>query len=549
MSVLLLSNSEAIPSLGDILSQAAMPTTTNLKHNNWHLVFVDLKKDRHYCLEYASLDDSSIVFLHFGLVEIKETLTKRNDWGLYFKETYENDLVFADHKLTVTDLINSFLYVTPLVVGDWKSGAKNFAYANNTTPAIIFLFTREIGKEFDAVVNAALGIDEFGNTARKVYVIAIPVAGKPEQVELLLADYSLILAKALRHKADIASILSIFPGSKHYGQKIQFESDDDEDTEIKNSLKEALKIPLENNYHNFSEYQSAISSLPAELITNLEKNVPEVIPDEVKCTVYSPETVFPGAQFLIQLFAHTAEQEDSLDGLAKAADHDAVRRVSSDLETLVSKGSKLDFQLSLPGMAIEEPLISLRWKGTPGLVQFGVNVPKKMKQTDVIGKIIVLQNSVPIGILKFKLTVAGDNSLSREPGVTASAMTRFKKAFLSYCNKDLDEVLKRVQMLSLAKISFFQDLLTLEPGELWEKHIYDYIRECDVFFLFWSTAASRSKWVKSEINYALETQHAHGDLVPEILPVLIEGPPPPKPPQALKHLQFNDKYLYFSNRE
>ena len=67
----------------------------------------------------------------------------------------------------------------------------------------------------------------------------------------------------------------------------------------------------------------------------------------------------------------------------------------------------------------------------------------------------------------------------------------------------------------------------------------------DVFFLFWSTAAKDSEWVLKEVRYAI-AWHAGDDLAPpEIVPVMIEGPPPVAPPPELKGLHFNDKFLYF----
>ena len=47
-------------------------------------------------------------------------------------------------------------------------------------------------------------------------------------------------------------------------------------------------------------------------------------------------------------------------------------------------------------------------------------------------------------------------------------------------------MMKRVQMLARCQISFFQDILALEPGERWERKLYEYIDQCDVFMLFWS---------------------------------------------------------------
>ena len=41
----------------------------------------------------------------------------------------------------------------------------------------------------------------------------------------------------------------------------------------------------------------------------------------------------------------------------------------------------------------------------------------------------------------------------------------FPYAFISYSSDDRDEVLSRVQMLSISGIDYFQDVMTLEPGD------------------------------------------------------------------------------------
>jgi hypothetical protein len=107
--------------------------------------------------------------------------------------------------------------------------------------------------------------------------------------------------------------------------------------------------------------------------------------------------------------------------------------------------------------------------------------------------------------------------------------------------RDLDEVMKRVQMLPRVNITFFQDLLSLEPGERWERKLYEHIDDCDVFMLFWSTAAKESKWVRKEVEYALGRKGGDDSRPPEIVPILIEGPPVPLPPPELAHLHFNDR--------
>ena len=98
-------------------------------------------------------------------------------------------------------------------------------------------------------------------------------------------------------------------------------------------------------------------------------------------------------------------------------------------------------------------------------------------------------------------------------------------------------------MLARLRIRTFQDVLSLVPGVRWEKALYRYIDDSDLFLLFWSSAAKQSEWVMREVRYALELKQ--DDLSPpEIIPVLIEGPPPVPPPEELAHLHFNDYFLY-----
>ena len=67
----------------------------------------------------------------------------------------------------------------------------------------------------------------------------------------------------------------------------------------------------------------------------------------------------------------------------------------------------------------------------------------------------------------------------------------------------------------------------------------------DVLFLFWSRAASKSEWVTKEIQHALKRKNGNDHNPPEILPIILEGPPIPEPPEELKHLHFNDSMIYF----
>jgi hypothetical protein len=102
-------------------------------------------------------------------------------------------------------------------------------------------------------------------------------------------------------------------------------------------------------------------------------------------------------------------------------------------------------------------------------------------------------------------------------------------------------VLKRAQVLKAAGVSFFQDILSLDPGTRWEREIYKNIDKCDLVLLFWSRAAKASEWVIREAEYALARRgDGHN---PDVVPVILETPPVPPPP-SLASLHFNDRIHY-----
>ena len=112
--------------------------------------------------------------------------------------------------------------------------------------------------------------------------------------------------------------------------------------------------------------------------------------------------------------------------------------------------------------------------------------------------------------------------------------------------KDLNEVMKRVQMLEQSAREFLSGPARLGTRRaLGTQAIPAHIDACDVFMLFWSTASKESKWVTKEVQYALARKGGDDSRPPEILPIMIEGPPVPLPNPELAHLHFNDKLLYY----
>ena len=120
---------------------------------------------------------------------------------------------------------------------------------------------------------------------------------------------------------------------------------------------------------------------------------------------------------------------------------------------------------------MDEPVQSLNWRGDPESVQFGITIPRECAPGNLIGTVSVSDGSVPIGHVKFVLLVAAAGQIATEASdsVPKQSWKRYRYAFISYASADRAEVLKRVQMLDRVSIEFFQDLLSLEPGERWAK--------------------------------------------------------------------------------
>jgi hypothetical protein len=269
--------------------------------------------------------------------------------------------------------------------------------------------------------------------------------------------------------------------------------------------------------------------------------------DDVQCTVFAPPAASPGTAILVQVFAHLPEEADDARAIAEELDVGARRRAFRSLNAPVPVGSRLDFELRMPGLEIDDHVASLTWQGRTEAVQFGVSVPAAAPVGNVIGTVSISREGIPLGHVKFTLEIdAVAAGRAAEPqGIEAR---RYRFAFVSYASRDRDEVLRRVQMLSVAGVEYFQDVLDLEPGQVWSTKLEEAILKADVFLLFWSSRAKDSAWVRKEVDFALARKAGDDLSPPEIRPVIIEGPPVIPPWDDLAHLHFNDRVLYFMSR-
>jgi len=288
-----------------------------------------------------------------------------------------------------------------------------------------------------------------------------------------------------------------------------------------------------------------VAPLPAAVpaATRDVSEAPVADAEPVDAAVFCPPEVARNSVFLLQVFLYPPAAASEVERQAQQADETAERRGTYSLPLDLQIGTRVDLHLEIPALKVAEPDAVLRWRGSITAAQFEVEVPNDVAAAQVIGRVRIAVDRVPVGTLRFQLGVAAAGTTPGALEAREVRARRYRRAFVSYSSKDRAEVLRRVQAFKIAGLSVFQDVLELDPGDRWEKRLYQEIDNCDVFLLFWSKTAAASEWVLKEIDYAIARKHGDDERPPDIQPVPIEGPPIVPPPASLKDLHFNDSLL------
>ena len=280
----------------------------------------------------------------------------------------------------------------------------------------------------------------------------------------------------------------------------------------------------------------------ADAMARASEETPATAADMVDCSVFAPDTCEPRTWIFVQAYFHTPKQAADAAALAEEFDPGTTRRGFAGLQLPIHTGCVLDVELDIDGVRVPEPVQRLAWRGRAEAVQFDAQVPADQAAGPLRGAVVVRRDGIPVGRVGFRVMVehAPKGPVSRRQ---AENPIRFSSAFISYASPDRDEVLRRVQALQAVGIAFFQDLLSLDPGARWKSETYRHIDESDLFLLFWSKAAKKSKWVRREADRALQLQSSNARQLPEIRPVIL-GRPVVMPWKELRHLHFNDRLIF-----
>jgi len=212
----------------------------------------------------------------------------------------------------------------------------------------------------------------------------------------------------------------------------------------------------------------------------------------------------------------------------------------------------LELRLVAPDLEVEQPIQRRTWRGRETAIVFVARFKSETSATETLARVLVYYEGVPVGYVVFHIARRETEiPAGTVPPPAAARLRRFTSAFISYSSADRLHVLRHHQLLALVGIKVFQDVLSLDPGQRWASRLYESIKDCDLVLVYWSAAAAASQWVRNEVEYALSVQQTRPDLSPTIVPVLLEGPPPPRPPDSLAALHFDDplRYIIYAHEQ
>jgi tetratricopeptide (TPR) repeat protein len=261
--------------------------------------------------------------------------------------------------------------------------------------------------------------------------------------------------------------------------------------------------------------------------------------DLVGFTITAPSIMVPNNSYIVDVWAHLKRQRAEVLRRARETERrDITSRTS--FGTPIERGTTLHLRLSIPHLVVSDPEGRIVWKGEIANATFPVEVPADASVGEHAGVVTVYAAGIEVAKLHFVLHLGSDQAPIDQVPTTEKLI---RSAFASYSSSGRDQVLARVQMLhkALPDLDLFLDVFSLRSGERWRERLYEEIQKRDKFYLFWSKAASESKWVEREWRCALISRG-----IDFIDPVPLVDPSEVLPPQELAdELHFNDWHLAF----
>jgi hypothetical protein len=248
--------------------------------------------------------------------------------------------------------------------------------------------------------------------------------------------------------------------------------------------------------------------------------------------VYAPPMVDRDREFVLDVWAANTSLFAELE--RKAARGGKVE-VGGKGPVPVGIGMALSISVEVPSFKVEPNVDVALWDGHMTNTSFVLRATSETRGGPHVGRATVSAGQVPIVVLRFELNVHEDKATESKLEHVPQRERRIRTVFASYASDDRVDVLQWARGAELAGVDVFLDVLKLREGSPWETELFNHVPTKDLFCLFWSEPARRSKWVEMEWRCALVTRGLE-----YIHPVPLADPRQIPPPEELRGKHFND---------
>ena len=274
----------------------------------------------------------------------------------------------------------------------------------------------------------------------------------------------------------------------------------------------------------------------ADDTTNWVGGAPTPEPVWLGCS--APQRVQRGDTFTARFVAYVAALEDKvreeLKDLSPAAKPHLGRKSCQWLP-----GTRVKVAVGAHRLQVTPAALEFTWSGARDLLEFDVMVPDDAPSGLTVLRFDAMVDDIVVATLRLDLEIEAvrtDAQAAPATNTSATAMAA-QTAFASYSSDDRARVLDRLAAIRIsAGLDVYMDCLSLHPGQEWEPQLEYQIKHRDLFLLFWSQAAAKSKWVDWEWRTAMRERGKHAM---QIHPLEVGV----KPPVELKDLHFGDPYM------
>lgn len=266
--------------------------------------------------------------------------------------------------------------------------------------------------------------------------------------------------------------------------------------------------------------------------------VPSKPPSQDKVTfgVYAPKAVSRDEPFLLDAWCFLESQRAKVES-------QALRRgrisAGDDTGSVIERFSLLSIRVDSPFLEVEREQRVFVWEGHETLESFPCRIRAEHEWLHTVtGKLTVRMGGVHLATIIFEIPVAPSADSDR---MEASRSRREPRtAFASYASEDRIDVMRGLEGIrkGAPHLEIKDDVESLRSGDNWETKLDAFISTSDIFYLFWSSSAARSRWVDHEWRLALRLKG-----IDFIDPFPLESPELVPPPAPLSSLHFHSLYV------